>query len=106
MPELNVILAPTLAPDDLIGLELHFLDAVATRQTPPVLLIYASPGRSISIGRYHSFGGAPERDGINVIRRLTGGRVVGAGQGWLGLALILPIRTVFFLMIRPPPRNL
>ncbi len=93
MPELDLILAPALAPDDLIGLELHFLDAIATRQTAPVLLIYASPGRSISIGCYHSFAGPPERDGINVIRRLTGGRVVGAGQGWLGLALILPNRT-------------
>jgi lipoate-protein ligase A len=28
-----------------------------------------------------------------VMRRLTGGRVVGAGQGWLGIALILPTRT-------------
>ncbi len=93
MPELDVILAPAIAPDDLIGLELHLLDAIATRQTPPVLLIYASPGRSISIGRYHSFDGAPERGGINVIRRLTGGRVVGAGDGWLGIALILPTRT-------------
>ena len=33
------------------------------------------------------------RDGINLTRRLTGGRVVGAGEGWLGLALILPTRT-------------
>ncbi len=93
MPELDVILAPAIAPDDLIGLELHLLDAIATRQTPPLLLIYASPGRSISIGRYHSFDGAPERGGVNVIRRLTGGRVVGAGDGWLGVALILPTRT-------------
>ena len=93
MADLDVILAPALAPDDLIGLELHFLDAIAMRQTAPLLLIYASPGRSISIGRYHSLGGALEHDGINVIRRLTGGRVVGAGQGWLGIALILPTRT-------------
>ncbi len=106
MPELDVILAPALAPDDLVGLELHFLDAVATRQTLPVLLIYASPGRSISIGRYHSFGGAPERGGINVIRRLTGGRVVGAGQGWLWLALILPTRTALLKEDAASLRNL
>ena len=93
MPGLDVILTPTLACDDLIGLELYFLDAVATRQTAPVLLIYASPGRSVSIGRYHLYCGQPERDGICVTRRLTGGRVVGAGQGWFGLALILPTRT-------------
>ena len=57
VPDLDVILAPALAPDELIGLELHFLDAIATRDTAPVLLIYASPGRSISIGRYHLYCG-------------------------------------------------
>src|SRR5208282_2336774 len=93
MPDLDVIFAPALAPDSLLGLELHFLDAITARNTPPVLLISASPGRYISIGRYHLYCGPPERDGINVTRRLTGGRVVGAGQGWLGLALILPTRT-------------
>ncbi|MGH7925177.1 MAG: lipoyl protein ligase domain-containing protein [Candidatus Binatus sp.] len=93
MQALDVILAPALPLDDLLGLELYFLDAIAVRQTAPVLLVYASPGRAISIGRYHLYCGPPERDGINVIRRLTGGRVVGAGQGWLGLALILPTRT-------------
>jgi lipoate-protein ligase A len=91
--DLDVILAPAIAPDDLLGLQLHFLDAIATRETPPVLLIYASPGRTVSIGRYHLYRGPAERDGINLMRRLTGGRVVGAGQGWLGLALILPTRT-------------
>jgi lipoate-protein ligase A len=93
VPDLDVILAPALAPDDLIGLELHFLDAVGTRQTPPVLLLHASAGRAVSIGRYHLYCGPAERDGICVTRRLTGGRVVGGGQGWLGLALILPTRT-------------
>ncbi len=93
MAGLEVILAPALDPDDVLGLELHFLDAISRRETPPVLLIYASPGRGISIGRYHLYGGPPERDGINVTRRLTGGRVVGAGQGWIGLSLILPTRT-------------
>jgi lipoate-protein ligase A len=90
---LDVIIEPTLAPDDLLGLELHLLDAIGRREMPQVLLVYASPERSVSIGRYHLYGGPPERDGINVTRRLTGGRVVGTGQGWNGLALILPTRT-------------
>ncbi|HEY9159127.1 lipoyl protein ligase domain-containing protein [Candidatus Binatus sp.] len=108
MPELDLILAPALAPDDLIGLELHFLDAIAARQTAPVLLIYASPGRCISIGRYHLFGAAPahSENGISVIRRLTGGRVAGAGQGWLGLALIAPTRTALLMEDAAPVKKL
>ena len=93
MPVLDVVIAPALAADDLLGLELHFLDAIAARQTPPVLLIHTSAGRSVSIGRYHLYSGPAEREGINLSRRLTGGRLVGAGQGWLSLALILPTRT-------------
>jgi lipoate-protein ligase A len=78
MADLDVILAPALAPDELLGLQLHLLDAIATRETPPVLLIYTSAGRTVSIGRYHLYCGPVERDGINVMRRLTGARVVGA----------------------------
>lgn len=93
MPHLDVVLAPALALDDLLGLELHLLDAIAMRQAPPILLLYALPGHAVSIGRYHLYGGPAERGGVGVMRRLTGGRVVGAGDGWLGLALILPTRT-------------
>jgi lipoate-protein ligase A len=92
MAVLDVIVAPALSPDVLIGLQSHLLDAVVTRQTPPVALIYSSPGRCISIGRYHLYAGPAERGGIGAYRRLTGGRVVGSGEGWLGLALILPSR--------------
>jgi len=93
MAVLDVIVAPALAPDVLIGLQSHLLDAVVTRQTPPVALIYSSPGRHMSIGRYHLYAGTAEKRGIGAYRRLTGGRVVGAGEGWLVLALILTSRT-------------
>ena len=96
MADLDLIVAAALARDDLLGLELHFLDAVATRRTLPILLIHASPGRAVSIGRYHLYSGPREREGVAVTRRLTGGRVVGAGEGWLGLALVLPTRTALF----------
>jgi len=93
MAVLDVIVAPALASRELIGLESHLLDAIVARRTPPALIIYASPASYISIGRYHLYAGAAERAGIGAFRRLTGGRVAGAGVGWLGLALILPNRT-------------
>ncbi len=92
MAAIDVIVAPALTPEVVCGLELQLLEAVVTRQTAPVLLIYAAPGRYISIGRYHLYAGPAERGGVNAFRRLTGGRVVGAGEGCLGLALILPAR--------------
>jgi lipoate-protein ligase A len=90
---LDAVIAPSLDPWDLLGLELHWLESVSTARIAPVLLIYALAGRLVSIGRYHLYGGAPERGGIAAMRRLTGGRVVGAGEGWLGVALVLPQRS-------------
>jgi len=79
-------------PWHLLGLQGHLLEAVATRETRPVLLIYTIPGRILSLGRYHLYDGVPERADLSAYRRFTGGRVVGAGEGWFGLALILPSR--------------
>ncbi len=50
-------------------------------------------GREVSICRYHLYDGADNRGGIAAYRRLTGGRIYGAGEGWLGVALILPTRS-------------
>ncbi len=90
MHALEAIVRPAISPWDLLGLELHLLEAVAVRRTKPLLVVYATTGCAVSIGRYHLYAGAPEHDGVVAIRRLTGGRAVGAGDGWLGLALVLP----------------
>ncbi|HXW83041.1 MAG TPA: hypothetical protein VEJ86_01415 [Candidatus Binataceae bacterium] len=90
---LDVVTAASLDPWELLGLERHWLETVGARATAPVLLIYSLAGRLISVGRYHLYGGAPEREGIGAMRRLSGGRVLGAGEGWLGIALVLPTRT-------------
>ena len=89
---LDVVTAASLGPWELLGLEQFWLDSVAKAATTPLLLIYSLTGRLISIGRYHLYAGVAERDGIGVMRRLTGGRVIGAGEGWVGLALVLPRR--------------
>jgi len=90
VPDLEAIVRPAISPWDLLGLELHLLEAVAARRSAPVLVLYTIGGCAVSIGRYHLYAGAPDHDGIVAMRRLTGGRAVGAGDGWVGLALVLP----------------
>ncbi len=84
---------PALAPLELLGLQLHFLDAVATGESAPILLLYQLQGKVISIGRYHLYDGPPSRGEITAYRRLTGGRIINHGAGWLGCSLIAPSRT-------------
>ncbi len=86
MAVLDAIILPSIAPLELAGLELYLLE----RLSAPTLIVFASPGRMVSLGRYHLYAGALERAGISAMRRLTGGRAVGAGDGWISIALILP----------------
>ena len=92
MSAFDIVTLQSVDPWHLLGLQAHLLEAVATKETRPVLLIYTMRGRMLSLGRYHPYDGPIERAGLSALRRLTGGRVVGAGEGWLGLALILPSR--------------
>ena len=92
MAALDLVVASALAPDTLLGLEAHLLDRIVARETAPVALVYSLAGRCVSIGRYRLYAGAAERGGIGAMRRFTGGRVVGGGAGWIGLALMLPNR--------------
>jgi lipoate-protein ligase A len=88
----DIVMTQGVEPFHLLGLQAHLLETVATIETRPILLIYTMRGRMLSLGRYHLYTGPLERAGLSAWRRFTGGRVVGAGEGWLGLALILPSR--------------
>jgi lipoate-protein ligase A len=89
---LDAVVVPSVLPWDLLGLQLCLMESVAAQRTDPVLLVYAIPGRVVSIGRYHLYSGTEHRNDVMAMRRLTGGRATGAGEGWIGLALILPHR--------------
>ncbi len=93
MPVLDAITLSRLDPSFLLGLQLHFLEAVGPRLCRPVLIIDSMAGRWVSIGRYHLYDGPEHRGGLAAYRRLTGGRIYGAGEGWLGVTLILPTRS-------------
>ena len=82
----DALLPPDLAPPHLLGLESYLLEAVAARACAPALLVYALSPRTVSLGRYHLYGGADQHGGVNGVRRMTGGRVVGAGAGRGGRA--------------------
>ncbi len=83
---------PRIEAWHLLGVQAHLLEAVANGETRPILLLYTLAGRLLSIGRYHLYDGPGQQAELSASRRLTGGRVVGAGDGWLDLALILPSR--------------
>ncbi len=92
MTTFDIMMLQGIEPWHLLGLQGHLLEAVATSATRPVVLIYSMRGRRLSIGRYHLYDGSTARADLSAYRRFTGGRVVGAGEGWLSLALILPSR--------------
>ncbi len=89
MGAFDIVMLPGIEPWHLLGLEAHLLEAIATGETRPVLVIYTMRERVLSLGRYHLYDGPNERAGLSAHRRLTGGRVIGAGPGWLNLSLIL-----------------
>jgi len=89
---LDAVYVAEISPWELLGLESYFLETVKAGRCAPVLMTYRLAGRVVSLGRYHLYAGPETRQEISAYRRLSGGRIAGAGQGWLGCALILPSR--------------
>lgn len=93
MTHCEVIRLPAVEPLELVGLQLHLLDAVKSAGAAPVVLLFQFPGQVLSLGRYHLYDGPASRGGVAAYRRLTGGRIINPGAGWIGCSLILPSRT-------------
>jgi lipoate-protein ligase A len=73
--------AASLAADDVLRRR-----AATTGRA--VLRVWTLPGDVLSLGRWHLT--PPGGAGVRLLRRQTGGRVVPAGEGFVGLALALP----------------
>lgn len=79
---------PTLS----LATDQFFLSVVKETRTP-VLRLYSFPGDVVLLGRYHEMGTQPSVGEITVMRRLSGGRAVPGGPGFVQFSLILPHRS-------------
>jgi len=71
----------------------QFLVSAIQETGTPVLRIYSFPGDVVLLGRYHAVGMQPQTEETIVMRRLSGGRVMPGGQGFVQFSLILPHRS-------------
>jgi lipoate-protein ligase A len=82
---------PTLS----LATDRFFLHSVRETDTS-ILRIYSLLGDVALLSRYHEVGQLAGTDQVVLARRLSGGRVVPSGQGFVHFSLILPHRSVFF----------
>lgn len=68
----------------------------AARARPGVLRVYTLPGEVLAAGRWHLAPPGAADAGEAFVRRLTGGRALALGEGYLGISLLLPHRSALF----------
>lgn len=96
-PTLDLIVQARLTPAASLAVDRRLLAEASgpPRERAGALRVYDLAGTALSLGRYHL---APpgERGGIALQRRLSGGRAVPSGEGFVGVALALPHRAALF----------
>lgn len=68
----------------------------SARPRPGVLRVYSLPGDVLAAGRWHLAPPTAAEAGAAFVRRLTGGRALALGEGYLGMSLLLPHRSALF----------
>ena len=103
---LGLLVQPGLDPGSSVATDLAVLATVLAPggDAAGVLRVFDCPGALVSLGRYHTV--PPARGAsVRLCRRLTGGRAVPAGAGFVGVALALPHRAALIastpLALRP-----
>lgn len=92
MPQQNV------APSVGVATDRYLLGSLAKPSRPRggVLRIYSFPGDVLAAGRWHLAPPTAADAGEAFVRRLTGGRALALGEGYLGISLLLPHRSALF----------
>jgi lipoate-protein ligase A len=85
----NITPALSLATD-------HFFLQDVQKSKTGVLRVYSLSGNVLLLGRYHGVAELSDAGQLSVARRLSGGRVIPGGAGFVQFSLILPHRSAFF----------
>jgi lipoate-protein ligase A len=90
MPTLDLLVQPHVTPDASRAADRALL-ARAVDTGRGTLRVHATSGDVLRLGRYHREPAGA--DGIVIDRRMTGGRPMAAGEGFIGMSLVLPHRS-------------
>ncbi len=91
--KLRVVCQEHVSPGLSLASDRFFLQTV---DNTAVLRVYTHPGDLVVLGRYHPAARLSAPAQVAVTRRLSGGRVLPSGQGFVNFSLILPHRSAFF----------
>jgi len=93
MHVLDFIVQPQLAARLSLAADLHFLHALhrPSRHRSGVLRVYECAGDALVLGRYH-FAPRATQGAVHLHRRVSGGRAMPFGAGYVGVSLALPHR--------------
>jgi lipoate-protein ligase A len=98
MQTVDLIVESDVSPGRSLAADRQFMHTVqrASRTRPAVLRIYSFAGDLLALGRYHLAPEVQSKAPVKLMRRLTGGRAIPTGEGFVGLSLILPHRSALF----------
>jgi lipoate-protein ligase A len=87
---LEFVLQPSVDPRTASATDLMLMREAAAGRRGCVLHAYSLTGPVVSLGRYHVAPEASADDSVGLQRRVGGGRVLAAGDGFVGVTLIVP----------------
>ena len=90
---LGYVLQRVVMPSIGVATDRYLLGTLGRRARPGVLRIYTFPGEVLAAGRWHQAPAGAADLGEAFVRRLTGGRALALGEGYLGISLLLPHRS-------------
>jgi lipoate-protein ligase A len=90
---LGYVLQRDVQPSIGVATDRYLLGVLGRHARPGVLRVYAFPGDVLAAGRWHLAPAQALDLGEAFVRRLTGGRALALGEGYLGISLLLPHRS-------------